>query len=372
MSSPAAAGVPEPEPYGHWAALRRASPVQWSPRFEAWLVLGYEAGFAAFRARSLSTDAYRRFRPAPVPLAASFEHPRRANRELRKAIASALPPRAWFRALLAPASRRVLERAAAARRVDFVADVAEPLARAWLEALLGLDSRRAAELVALACLAHAEADAARRQAAGALLRDGLIAEIEGRRSDPGEDLLSAMAPAWRQAGASDADLAAFVAPVVFSVAQRRGAQLLTCAALALSENPEALEAGPSVRALIREAARWEPVNAAAPRRVERPLDLAGAHLARNDLVLVVLPAVCHDPARHPDPARFDPTRRETSLAFGLGEHRCLGQDLALTASETALRELQAAGLRLSPSPHDSPRFEVDLGRTCTSLPLLIE
>ncbi len=46
-----------------------------------------------------------------------------------------------------------------------------------------------------------------------------------------------------------------------------------------------------------------------------------------------------DPAVFPEPRRFDPERRNKHLAFGHGEHFCLGSHLARRELETALERV---------------------------------
>ena len=73
--------------------------------------------------------------------------------------------------------------------------------------------------------------------------------------------------------------------------------------------------------------------------------VAGQPMRAGDTVLVLLAAANHDPAVNPDPARFDPRRRErTSFTFGLGAHACPGEALATAIADVGVARLLAEGL----------------------------
>ena len=68
--------------------------------------------------------------------------------------------------------------------------------------------------------------------------------------------------------------------------------------------------------------------------------LAGTTIPKGVVVTLALAAGNRDPARFPDPDRFDPERRDNQhLGFGSGIHLCFGAPLARMEAQIALTEL---------------------------------
>jgi cytochrome P450 len=83
------------------------------------------------------------------------------------------------------------------------------------------------------------------------------------------------------------------------------------------------------------------------RFVAAPGVVAGQAMQEGDVVLLVLAAANRDPAANPDPARFDPARRERrSFTFSFGAHACPGETLAVLMASAGVARLLAAGVEL--------------------------
>jgi cytochrome P450 len=64
-------------------------------------------------------------------------------------------------------------------------------------------------------------------------------------------------------------------------------------------------------------------------------------IAEGDKLVMYYPAANRDPAKFPDPHRFDITRENAKehLSFGHGPHVCLGQRVANMQLEAAYRQI---------------------------------
>ena len=117
--------------------------------------------------------------------------------------------------------------------------------------------------------------------------------------------------------------------------------------IALLEHPEQLELlrqDPSlVPGAVEEILRWEPPIHHFRRTATRDVEVGGQPVAQGDKVLMWYAASNRDPAVFDDPHRFDVTREPNpQQAFGIGEHFCLGANLARLSLRLLFTELLAA------------------------------
>ncbi len=115
-----------------------------------------------------------------------------------------------------------------------------------------------------------------------------------------------------------------------------------------------------------------PVQIAFPRIARRDLMVGEQHVRAGDVVVVSLTGVERDPARHVDPARFDPTTASAgTLAFGHGLHRCVGAELARMELRTALVALarRFPDLSLACDPGDLRFTELAIVHGLEALPV---
>ncbi|NND04421.1 MAG: cytochrome P450 [Acidimicrobiia bacterium] len=91
----------------------------------------------------------------------------------------------------------------------------------------------------------------------------------------------------------------------------------------------ALEDKDVLSPLVEEALRLEPAAARVDRFATRGVTVAGASIAKDDLVIVSLAAANRDPLSYDAPDEFRLDRAEDAhVAFALGPHVCMGQHLA--------------------------------------------
>jgi cytochrome P450 family 142 subfamily A polypeptide 1 len=95
--------------------------------------------------------------------------------------------------------------------------------------------------------------------------------------------------------------------------------------------------------------------------------LGGKQLREGDVVLLCYPSANRDALEFKDPERFDIDRNPQHLAFGVGNHFCLGASLARMELRVAFTHL----LRRMPDMRysaDGPHVENNpLVRTCSQM-----
>ncbi len=203
------------------------------------------------------------------------------------------------------------------------------------------------------------------------LQNFFLDEIAKRRETPRDDIMSDLVHASiadEEGGRplEDAELYAILQQI-FNAGQETTAHTLTYALYQLIENPEqmaAVLADPSlIPNLVEETLRFLTPSNNMWRVVKEDTELGGVALHAGEPLLLRYGAANRDPARFPDPERFDVTRANAKdhLAFGAGIHTCLGMALArkemVVALPIVLERLRnmrfAAGansFRYNPSP----------------------
>jgi cytochrome P450 len=116
---------------------------------------------------------------------------------------------------------------------------------------------------------------------------------------------------------------------------------------------DAVRSDTSVIANVVEEALRHDTSVVAWRRVAKEAtEVGGATVPAGAKLLLLLAAANHDPARFPDPERFDPQRANARghIAFGMGIHYCLGAALARLQVAIVLELLAARFPRLHLRP----------------------
>ncbi|MFP1625088.1 cytochrome P450 family protein [Streptomyces sp. 5K101] len=357
------------DPYPVYAALRERGPVhrvRLPEGHQAWLVVGYEAGRAVLADNALSKE-WRNAAPdlGASPLSAgitmlSADAPRHTR--LRGLVAREFTMRRVEQ--LAPRVQRItddlLDRMGPTGSADLVDAFSFPLPIAVICELLGVpfldqDSFRRWSNTALASTDRAEREAA----AGELTRylAGLLAE---KREKPGDDLLSALI---HRADEDDDDRLGGdelmgMAWLLLIAGHETTVNLISNGVLALLTHPDQLAALRGDFSLmdgaVEEMLRYDgPVETPTYRFTVEPYEIGGTVVpGGGQLVLVALADADRDPARYPEPDRFD-IRRDTRghLAFGHGIHYCLGAPLARLEARIAIRSLLERCPRLTLDAH---------------------
>jgi cytochrome P450 len=165
--------------------------------------------------------------------------------------------------------------------------------------------------------------------------------IERRRTDPGDDLLSALIAA-EEAGErlTNAELRALVINLLFAGHDTTKAMLGISMNL-LARHPDQVailrRGDATIASAVEEIARYETPISGIPRLASEPLEIAGVQVPAGAFVTVSVPSANRDPRRFADPDRFDVTRRDNRhLTFGFGVHHCVGAAVARAELHEAL------------------------------------
>lgn len=239
--------------------------------------------------------------------------------------------------------------------VDAYEYLALPLPIAVIGTLLGIPEAdwswlrgHAADLAHVIDLITTEEQLARADAAQLAITpylDGLVAE---RRSEPRDDLISALVAVQDETSGPDAALTddemAGMLSLLFLAGYETTVNLITNGVVELLRHPEQAEplrADPSLAgAYVEEILRYDAPVQGTGRPAAADTVIGGEEIPAGTYLSTMLGAANRDPARFQDPDRFDPTRTGGGvLSFGAGIHFCLGAPLARLEAGLALPAL---------------------------------
>jgi len=175
--------------------------------------------------------------------------------------------------------------------------------------------------------------------------------IEERRKNPRNDLMTAIANAEPEDGVAIPDhlLNGFFLLMVIA-GNETTRNSISGGMLALCENPaekQKLTEDPSrIPVGVEEILRWvSPVNHMR-RTATRDTDIRGTTISKGDKIVMWYGAANRDPEAFDRPQTFDVTRDPNPhLAFGIGEHFCLGARLARLQLNVLFEELLRSNRR---------------------------
>jgi cytochrome P450 len=350
------------DPYPLYDELRDTAPLAQADS-GLWLASTYELATTVFRHPDLGQGAGAESRmrrnpsygssPALQTLAfmLPFVDPPDHTR-LRRLISRAFTPRAVerMRSFLEARVDGMLDRFEADGGGDVMAGFADHIPVAVICEMLGAPQDRHADLVAWADdltravhpTIHAEG-LAQADAGAERFRSYVIELIEARRSEPQDDLLTALVQATDGGDALDAQelvstVVVFIGAGIENTKHSIGSgihRMLTDRAVQATvlARPELWDG------VVEEVLRLEPpVQISLPRLALRDLELGGQAIARGEQVSAVVAAANRDPAAYDDPGTFDPARQgPPHLALASGAHFCTGAGLARLEAKVAIQ-----------------------------------
>lgn len=272
------------------------------------------------------------------------------------------PERPEYLERLRPEIERIvtelLDRVSGQRQINLVESFAYPLPVTVICKILGVPREDEpkfhvwASALVESVAGQTEEQRRQREQASNDLNQYMAGLVERRRKQPGNDMLSGMAiDTGLQGRMADPNLIA-TGVLLLVAGHETTVNLIGNGMLTLLRHPALLERlrnEPDLVAAVEELLRYEPpVQFLSNRTTLDEITLVGTTIPKGVLVTLALAAGNRDPARFPDPDRFDPERRDNAhLGFGSGIHSCFGAPLARMETQIALREL----LRRLKQPH---------------------
>ena len=372
MFNPFAPGFAE-NPYEQYRIQRETEPIQQTP-FGPWIIFDHAESVRLLRDVTLSVDVRKAMEilgedPRDRAKMRAELFPDKPPREdssilnidppdhtrLRKLVSSVFTPRRV--ADLAPMIERIVDEhlavVAGAKQMDLIADLAFPLPFAVISEMLGMPDGDSAQLrdwshalVKILDFTIGPEELVAAVTAGEHLRQHIAGVIEWKRSNLGDDLLSALILAEDNGDVlSDTELLDQV-NVLFIAGHETTVNLIGNGTWALLQNRDQLELlrdDPSVEATaIDELLRYDSPVQISRRITLEPIQIAGHDIAAGVFVLTSLGSANHDPAAFgPTADQLDLRRVDAArhLAFGSGTHHCLGASLARLEGTIAITRL---------------------------------
>jgi cytochrome P450 len=355
------------DPYPFYRRLRETDPVHRSYPAGGWVLSRYADILAVLGDRAGSADErhWRRYRResarhvrAGLPdfyeagLASMLRIDPPDHTRLRTLVSKAFTPRAIerMRGRIEAVVEALLGGLAGRQDVDLMRAFASPLPVAIIAEMLGVavddrDRFRHWSNEAVRLLGDKNHDD-RRRAHAALdeMRDWLAGEVELRRRQPREDLLSGLVVA-EDAGERLSASELFATCILLLVAgNETTTNLIGNGTIALLRHPDQLDrlrrAPEQLPAAIEELVRYDSPVQLTSRIALEDRTLHGRRVRRGQQLVLLLGAGNRDPERFPDPDRLDLLRPDVRpLSFGHGIHYCLGAQLARLEAQIAFERL---------------------------------
>ncbi len=354
------------DPHTTWRALREAEPVYRSRVFGAWILTRYSDALDVLRDRNFTTDRsrvpmmrlVRRLAGRDADFAAQLERNLLMidgpdHRRLRGLVSKAFTPRRveQLRPRLQAIVDDLLDRAGEAGEMELIGDLANPLPVVAIAELLGVPPEDgplfrswATELVQLLDPFQGQGGFEPMRRANHELFEYFRPLLAARRAEPRDDLLSAMIAAEDDGRSlEELDLLALCA-LLLVAGHETTSNLVGNAVIALLRNPgerKRLQDDPGlIGSAVDEFLRYDGPIQLTDRVALADCEIGGRAIRRGQVVAVSLAAANRDPDRFPDPDRLDLARADNHhLAFGQGNHFCLGSQLAKLEAEIAVGSL---------------------------------
>jgi cytochrome P450 len=215
-------------------------------------------------------------------------------------------------------------------------------------------------------------------AASRAMRAYLEPIVEDRRQNPHDDLISDLVTAEIDGHKLDDEKIYGFLRLLLPAGAETTFRVMGNALVGLLTHPEALRAVVADRSLlpvvIEETLRWETSVTQVSRVAAQDTELEGCPIAAGAAISVLTASANHDEERYDEPDEFRIDRpAQNHLAFGTGQHQCLGMHLARLELRVGLDTIleRLPNLRLDPDA-PPPLIQGFAFRGPVSLPVLFD
>lgn len=346
------------DPHGAYAVLRRSAPAHrltLPGGAKVWLVTRYHDVRACLADPRLSLDKHNAgdgwtgFSLPPRLDANLLNMDPPDHSRIRRLVSQAFTPRRVeaLRPRITAIAGGLLDQLEHHRHADLITAYAAPLPIAVICDILGVPHADQAQLRAWtdALFSHTSQDPDAAARAVPAIEQFLVDLVRRKRSEPGDDLLTAMISARDADDRLSEDELTSLAFLTFFAGYENSTSLIGNCILALLLHPRVLHAVQTepaqLRAAIEETLRYEPATPVSIRRFAvQDITIGGSTIAAGDTVLLGLAAANRDPDVFDDPDTFQ-LRPDgpAHLSLGYGPHHCLGAALAHLETHIAVSEL---------------------------------
>ncbi|WP_370961350.1 cytochrome P450 [Amycolatopsis sp. cg9] len=376
--------------------------VQHAPELGFWSVYGHPEAEEVLRDPATYSSDTTRLVPQEMMKDADLKEMQAGNllqldpplhNKMRKLVSRAFTPKvvADLEPRIAAVTNEMLDAAGGDGRLELVEDLAYPLPVIVIAELLGVPASDrylfkgwvdklfdSSEQFSLKEQTKTQEESVAKSLEGQkALAEYLGAHVDERRKQPREDLLTKLVEAEVDGERLTRNEVVNFANILLLAGHITTTMLLGNAVLCLDTHPEwdaRVRADRSLLpATIEESLRYLSPFAAVARTATREVELGGATVPPDQMLLVWVAAANRDERVFADPDTFNPLRDPNPhLAFGRGIHFCIGAPLARLEGRVALDILFDRYPALRTIPGEPPKFQINPNMTgVRELPLTI-
>lgn len=344
------------------------TPLFFDPDRDAWIVRGYSEARSILENNAFSPELYANFQPDIAGIHMFLLADQATHKRLRGTFAQAFSSQRMRRIeaeLLTPAAEQHFELVRRRPTFDVVTDYVRPYAHRAVFRLVGVTTQDGESLVAALRLAHSSFDtegptSVNGRACLAVIRE-IAASADPEAADP-LSLVGYCATSEQLLGVDERVclMVSFFDTLAVKVERDLPATLLRhISTLDPARQRILLSSRVNLDNAAEEAARLQ-TGALIPRVARKDAQVGATVLPAGSRVFIYLNETGRDPRIYDAPAEFDPFRPflRRQLAFGAGEHSCVGRQLARALATSAAAPFAEAGLAMASPDSDTNAMRV--------------